>query len=117
MNGRLIHRDYHRDRWCRRPAEAVRIMISVRLSVGGAILALLAAMACGGAMLAPETYRRVDLAARFAGPDMAHWLGRDELGRDTLSRLLGRARSTVSQTLVLSAVALCARFLPDFTPR
>ena len=68
-------------------------------------------------MLAPETYRRVDLAARFAGPDMAHWLGRDELGRDTLSRLLAGATTTVSQTLVVSAIALCAGFLLDLTRR
>jgi peptide/nickel transport system permease protein len=92
-------------------------VISVRLNVGGAILALLAAMACSGAMLAPEAYLRMDVAARFAGPDMAHWLGRDELGRDMLSRLLAAATTTVSEALVVVAVALWVGLLLDLTRR
>src|SRR5258708_4197689 len=45
------------------------------------------------------------------GSDLAHWLGRDELGRDTLSRLLAGATTTVSETLMVVAVALAAGFL------
>jgi peptide/nickel transport system permease protein len=88
-------------------------VISVKLGVGGTILALLVAMACSGAMMAPEAYLHVDLGARLAAPDMAHWLGRDELGRDTLNRLLAGATTTVSETLAVVAIALCAGLLLD----
>ncbi|WP_154071281.1 hypothetical protein [Bradyrhizobium lablabi] len=88
-------------------------MISPRSITGGAIPVLASAMAVAGAMLAPEAYLRISLAARFAGPDMAHWLGRDELGRDTLSRLLAGATTTISETLAVVAVALCAGLLLD----
>jgi peptide/nickel transport system permease protein len=86
---------------------------SIRSIAGSAILVLAAAMAIAGAMLAPEAYLRIGLAARFVGPDMAHWLGRDELGRDTLSRLLAGATTTISETLAVVAVALCVGLLLD----
>jgi ABC-type dipeptide/oligopeptide/nickel transport system permease subunit len=79
--------------------------------VSGTILAGVAAMAVGGAMLAPEAYLRIGPAARFAGPDMAHWLGRDELGRDTLNRLLAGAATTVSEALAVVVLALCVGLL------
>ena len=74
-------------------------------------------MAVAGAMLAPEAYLTIALTARFAGPDMAHWLGRDELGRDTLSRLLAGATTAISETLLVVAVALCAGLLLDWARR
>jgi ABC-type dipeptide/oligopeptide/nickel transport system permease subunit len=85
--------------------------------VSGAILAGVAAMAVGGAMLAPEAYLRIGLAARFAGPDMAHWLGRDELGRDTLNQLLAGAATTVGETLAVVVIALCVGLLLDLMRR
>jgi ABC-type dipeptide/oligopeptide/nickel transport system permease subunit len=94
-----------------------RIVISVRPIVSGAILAVVAAMAVGGAMLAPEAYLRIGLAARFAGPDMAHWLGRDELGRDTLNRLLAGAAITVGEALAVVVIALCVGLLLDLMRR
>jgi ABC-type dipeptide/oligopeptide/nickel transport system permease subunit len=92
-------------------------MISIRLIKGAAALALLAVMACAGAMLAPGAYSRIGLAGRFAGPDMAHWLGRDELGRDTLGRLLAGATTTVGEALVVVAIALAAGLLLDLAHR
>jgi hypothetical protein len=50
-----------------------RIVISVKSIVSGAILAVVAAMAVGGAMLTPEAYLRSNIVARLAGPDLAHW--------------------------------------------
>jgi ABC-type dipeptide/oligopeptide/nickel transport system permease subunit len=94
-----------------------RIVISVGSIVSGAILAGVAAMAAGGAMLAPEAYLRIGLAARFAGPDMAHWLGRDELGRDTLNRLLAGAATTVSEAVAVVVIALCVGLLLDLMRR
>src|SRR5438270_7272655 len=70
-------------------------------------------MACAGAMRAPATYLRIELAARFAGPDLTDWLGRDELGRDTLSRLLAGTTTTVGEALAVAAIALAAGLLLD----
>jgi peptide/nickel transport system permease protein len=92
-------------------------VISIRSILGAAILALLTAMACVGAMRAPATYLRIEPAARFAGPDLAHWLGRDELGRDTLSRLLAGATTTVGEALAVAAIALAAGLLLDLARR
>jgi peptide/nickel transport system permease protein len=74
-------------------------------------------MACRGATLAPDAYLRIALAARNAGPDATHWLGRDELGRDTLSRLLAGATTTLGETLAVIAVALFIGFLLDLIRR
>jgi ABC-type dipeptide/oligopeptide/nickel transport system permease subunit len=94
-----------------------RTVISVKSIAGGVILAVIAAMAGIGAMLAPEAYLRGGLAARFAAPDMAHWLGRDELGRDTLNRLLAGATTTVSEALAVVVIALCVGLLLDLMRR
>ena len=51
---------------------------------------------------------RVDLFARFEGPSFAHWLGTDELGRDTGLRLLhgGRVSLAVGIAGALAAALL-----------
>ena len=51
---------------------------------------------------------RVDLFARFEGPSPAHWLGTDELGRDTGLRLLhgGRVSLAVGIAGALAAALL-----------
>ena len=70
-------------------------------------------MACGGALLlvglvallapwlAPEDPDRIQVGLRFASPGAGQWLGRDELGREVLSRLIYGAR--VSLGVGLSA--------------
>ncbi len=49
---------------------------------------------------------RMDVAHRLTGPSWMHWLGQDDLGRDSLSRLLWGARSSLS-VAVLSASLSC----------
>jgi peptide/nickel transport system permease protein len=90
-----------------------RRTLGTRLGVVGAVLvAVLAAAAALGPVLAPRDPIAVDLGARLLPPAAAgdqratHWLGTDQLGRDMLSRLLHAARITA--LIALAAVALTA---------
>jgi peptide/nickel transport system permease protein len=94
-------RSYWRESWDR------LLDNRIGLFCGGVIL-LIAVIA----LLAPlisqfvthATYRDQDLANIFAPPSRAHWLGTDELGRDTLTRLVYGAR--VSMTVGFLTVGL-----------
>src|SRR5215510_6802082 len=49
-----------------------------------------------------------DLGARLDPPDATHWMGRDQLGRDVMARIIYGAR--VSMLVGLSVVAISAFF-------
>src|ERR1043165_7756681 len=49
-----------------------------------------------------------DLGARLDPPDAAHWMGRDQLGRDMLARIIYGAR--VSMLVGVSVVSISAFF-------
>ncbi len=70
------------------------------------IIALLAVGAIFADWLAPYDYSAMNVMARFAPPSLEHPLGTDNLGRDTLSRLLHGAR--IALFVGLSAVGLAA---------
>ncbi len=75
--------------------------------VGAAIVtALFVVLALGAPWIAPHDPLDQTLAARLAPPDAAHWLGRDEFGRDLASRLVWGAR--LSFVLGVASVALAA---------
>jgi peptide/nickel transport system permease protein len=79
---------------------------------GAAIVLLLVAASVLAPALAPYDPNAQDLALRLAPPSAAHWLGTDELGRDTLARLLYGSRATLfvvaAITLTVPAVGLAA---------
>src|ERR1700716_1238509 len=52
------------------------------------------------------SYREQDLDQAFALPSSHHWLGSDELGRDTLTRLLYGARISLSVGFLTVALSL-----------
>ena len=56
--------------------------------------------------LAPHNPAAIDLLHRLEGPSAAHWAGTDELGRDTLSRLLWGARLSLAVSVTVVAVSL-----------
>lgn len=58
------------------------------LAVGGVIVAVLGLAAILAPWLAPFPPNAQDILARMQGPGGQHWLGTDNLGRDTLSRVL-----------------------------
>lgn len=64
-------------------------------ALGSVILLLVLGAAVLGPALAPYSPETFDRTARFAGPGAAHWLGADQFGRDTLSRVLMGARTTL----------------------
>ena len=79
------------------------------LAVAGVLL-LAVFLLCGLAapLLAHYNPASIDLVHRLEGPSAAHWAGTDELGRDTLARLLYGARLSlaISVTVVAFSLAL-----------
>jgi peptide/nickel transport system permease protein len=77
------------------------------LAVAGVLL--LAAFVLGGLSapwLAPANPSAIDLLHRLEGPSIAHWAGTDELGRDTLSRLLYGARLSLAVSVTVVSISL-----------
>lgn len=85
------------------------------------VLALLAAVF--GSLIAPQDSNAQDLTASMQGPSSDHWLGTDQLGRDTFSRLIVGARTAVlgplviafMTTLLSTLVGLVAGYLGGWT--
>jgi peptide/nickel transport system permease protein len=57
-------------------------------------------------LIAPQSPATIDLIHRLEGPSAAHWAGTDELGRDTLSRLLWGARLSLSVSASVVGISL-----------
>ena len=72
------------------------------------ILLLAGFILCGAAApwLAPYSPSAIHLTQRLQSPSAAHWAGTDELGRDTLSRLLFGARISLSVSVTVVSVSL-----------
>jgi ABC-type dipeptide/oligopeptide/nickel transport system permease subunit len=68
-------------------------------------LMLLCVVAVLGPQLAPYEATAPDFRARLQGVSPAHLLGTDQLGRDTASRLLVGARSSIGLSLAVSTLA------------
>lgn len=60
--------------------------------VGAIIVGLMIFMALFSGLLAPYDPIRLHLSERLQAPDIHHWFGTDELGRDILSRIMYGAR-------------------------
>ncbi len=77
------------------------------LAVAGALLlAVFVVGGLGAPWLAPSNPAAIDLTHRLEGPSAAHWAGTDELGRDTLSRLLYGARVSLAVSVSVVAISL-----------
>jgi len=76
------------------------------LVAGVCVVTLLAFLALFGGLIAPYDPNALDLGARLTGPSAAHWLGADEFGRDTLSRLLVGAQASAWIAFTTLAFAL-----------
>jgi len=78
---------------------------SILAQVGFAAAIFLLLCALLAPWIAPANPAAQDLPARLQAPTRAHWMGTDELGRDTLSRTLYGAR--ISLLVAVSVVLGC----------
>jgi peptide/nickel transport system permease protein len=76
--------------------------------VGLLLVGLCVVLAIVGPLLTPYDPLEQDLSEAFMSPSLAHPLGTDELGRDTVTRLLHGSRITL--LITLGAVALSLIF-------
>lgn len=77
-------------------ATVLRHLVSGVGGIGLAVVALAAIGALAAPWLAPYDPIALDPAARLQGPSWQHWLGTDQYGRDTLTRILYGGRSSLA---------------------
>jgi peptide/nickel transport system permease protein len=88
---------------------AAEIARRVVLGVGGIGLLLVVAAtvaAVAAPLVAPYDPVALNPAARLQGPTPEHWLGTDQYGRDTLSRIIYGGRSSLSVAFAATGFAL-----------
>ena len=88
-----------------------RIRAYPQLWIGAGILGILVIASLAGPALVPYGPTDQDYAASLAGPTGQHWLGTDNLGRDTLSRLLVGGRQSLSVAVGTVLVSLIGGLL------
>jgi peptide/nickel transport system permease protein len=93
-------------------AGVLRRFLRHRLAVlGGVVLVLLAVAAGCAAWLAPHDPDDIDIANRYAPPlSPRHLLGADELGRDTLSRLMFAGQISLAVGIAAMLVTVVVGF-------
>jgi peptide/nickel transport system permease protein len=83
--------------------------MNLTAKIGLGVVVLLVLLAVFSPILAPwEKVQQQELTARLDSPDRAHPMGRDQLGRDMMSRIIYGAR--VSMLVGLSVVTISAIF-------
>ena len=91
-----------------KPLRQARVRIRRQpLAVVGVLL-LAGFVICGLAApwLTPYNPSAINLLQRLQGPSLRHWAGTDELGRDTLTRLLYGARISLAVSVSVVSVSL-----------
>jgi len=89
--------------------------------VGVILVTLLVFVALAAPLLAPYSPTAIDVRHRLAPPELSHWLGTDQLGRDVFSRVLVGTRATLTTALVAilasAAVAAMLGLFAGYGPR
>ena len=78
----------------------------LRAAAALAYLGILLLLALSAPLIAPYSPTAQDINAMLQDPNAAHWLGTDDLGRDTLSRLIYGAPISLFACLLAVAVGL-----------
>jgi peptide/nickel transport system permease protein len=79
-----------------------------RIAIGGGLILVLLLLAIFAPLVAPYDPVLVDTAHTLEGPDRAHLLGTDDLGRDVLSRVIWGARISLTVGLISVGIGLLA---------
>jgi ABC-type dipeptide/oligopeptide/nickel transport system permease subunit len=81
-----------------------RFLANRKACAGATIVLVLVLLALSAPLIAPYAYDDTDLLGSWAPPSADHWLGADKLGRDTLSRLLFGARTSLVVSISVLAI-------------
>ena len=86
---------------------------------GGLLLVIFVAAAIAAPSIAPYSPVSIDIKNRLASPTWEHLLGTDQLGRDTLSRILFGARyslgTAAAMTLIVTLIGVLVGIVAGFT--
>ncbi len=74
--------------------------------VSGGFLAIILAIALTAPWITPYDVTIQDLANSNAAPNLQHWMGTDEFGRDVLSRVMYGARTSLSVSATAIAISV-----------
>src|SRR4051794_41693448 len=91
------------------------------MAVAGLVIVIMfVILAIFAPVIAPYPPGKSDFSAALAGPSSEHWFGTDDLGRDTLSRVIWGARASmqagVLATVMAMAVAVAVRVFAGHYP-
>lgn len=105
-----------------RGATALNRLLRDPMGATGAVLvAVFVAVALLAPVIAPYDPLALNVRDKFAGPSLAHWAGTDQLGRDTLSRLIWGSRTAFGIALtsvgLAGATGLILGLLAGYGPR
>lgn len=88
---------------------------------GVVVIALLLLAALVSLFWTPHPLLEQSIAHRWEGPSLQHWLGTDQIGRDTFSWLLAGSRTTVlvaaASALITGVIGIGLGALTALTPR
>ncbi len=88
---------------------------------GLTLVAAFVVMALFAPWISPHDPLKLSVTSKFQGPSFEHWAGTDQLGRDTLSRIIYGARTALSIALTATGIAgilgLLLGLIAGFGPR
>src|SRR3954447_21064192 len=91
----------------RRPRRIRRRLLRRPMAVAGLVIAIMfVILAIFAPVIAPYPPGKSDFSAALAGPSPEHWFGTDDLGRDTLSRVIWGARASMQAGVLATVLAM-----------
>lgn len=107
--------------WPTSPRALKALLADPMGAMGLGLVSLFVIMALAAPILAPYDPLALNVRAKLQGVSWAHWLGTDQLGRDTLSRLIFGARTALSISLtatgIAGAIGLLLGLIAGYGPR
>lgn len=88
----------------RRDTALARLLRDRMGAMGAVLVTAFVAMALFAPWIAPYDPLKLDVMHKLQAPSLAHWAGTDQLGRDTLSRLIWGARTALG--VAVSSIGL-----------